>query len=290
MGAGAYQGPGMGNGANPINYDDDGVLIRPGDNRKPMGSQPAQPAQPAPPQATPLTANQVAEQNGSPTYLTQDLSKSNPLPWQRYFDHSATGAANQSADRNLTSINPDGSLNQNGYLAQTMSHGIPGQMAQLKAGPMGAAPDSPMSEAIANKYSTQSDKALSSFKSQKAIEQQGQASGELNQNTNQLGTMKKLELQNYKEQYDYQQKRQQLLMGWQIAQQQAKMQILGTAIGAGGSIIGAAAAGAFKGGGGSPGGGDPGGGGAAQYGPSSPMPSQNTTTTGGAIGGDANPN
>lgn len=180
--------------------------------------------------ASELNSEQV--QATAPKSQTQDLSKSNPLPWQRYIDPSVSdNLVNQQLGRVFgksanafdvtNNINPDGS-----YKTQPTNTGDYFNQSQLKGVDIkGGAPKSTgnaMLDAINNKYASQYANKYSALGTQSGIDKTKWQSNQLANTGAILGNVQANAMQNFKEQYAYQQQRQQLFNQWQNANEQAK--------------------------------------------------------------------
>lgn len=168
-----------------------------------------------------------------PKFLTEDLSEENALPWQRYFDESITGGGGLIDEQiGRTSHATDSS----GYLDKTLNLGLK-DAPQLQATGFGF--DSPMSEALAKKYSARVADGIKSIKTQGKIDRGSQVSKALGVIGNEIGASEKLRIQNFKEQYQYQQQRQQVYNQWVMANDAARAQFWGQVLGLAGTAAAA---------------------------------------------------
>jgi hypothetical protein len=160
---------------------------------------------------------------------SKPLDPSNKLPWQRYFDPSV--------DENLTHPAINRGM-EDGYFEKQLNYGTGGDSG-LGGGGLKGDESSPMSAAISQKYQDQYGNASASLKAQNKNQGDIRQSNELSRASNMLGSEDQLKMQNFKEQYAYQQKRYEAVKAWEQAKQQSQMQWLNMIIGGVSSIGGA---------------------------------------------------
>ncbi len=175
----------------------------------------------------------------TPAWLKENLSEKNPLPWQQYFDDSITGESGlikQQLNEAYSDVFAGGLENPNGYLHKALEISDVGPL-QAEGGYQ-----SPMAAAIAQKYQAQANDKLKAVRDAQKAEMPGKISKNLGRIANQIGTVQNLKMQNFKEQYAFQQKRQEIYNAWVQANNQAQAQFWGQVLGLGGTAIGVAAA------------------------------------------------
>lgn len=145
----------------------------------------------------------------APKYQMEQLSKSNPLPWQKYIDPSISGDSNDIVNQQLNRNNSD-------YYDASFNRGV--DFSPPKAAPTGNA----MLDAINNKYASQYGTKYSGLALESDTKKPAWQSSQLNRTAGVLGTVQANEMQNFREQFQYQQQRQQLYQQWKSAQDQAK--------------------------------------------------------------------
>lgn len=177
--------------------------------------------------------------DSTPNYLKNELSESNPLPWQSYLPKEITDLGSDIQSR----------ANPQSQYQQAMS----GVNINPSMGATNVAP-SPMSAAISRKYQRGLGNSLQSLMTNQQIQSQTNASNELNRAGNVFAKQYQLQVQNFKEQYAFQQQRMQMYQQWMAAQNAAKSNffssVLGGMLGIGGMLLGGpagAAAGAAAG-------------------------------------------
>lgn len=139
----------------------------------------------------------------NPTWLNRDLSPSNPLPWQQYLPKEVSELGYQQMDRNAGSINSDLTKGIN-------NHGI-----------FGTPEDSPQSQAIARKYQNIAQNKIDQIKTSAGEKSVLGESKQLQSASDIFGTQQKVLMQNFKEQYSFQEQRKQAFSQYQNAQSQA---------------------------------------------------------------------
>lgn len=170
---------------------------------------------------------------GTPTWLGQSLNESNPLPWQVYLPKETTQIG---LDKLQEGASPD-------YYEKTLGYGMDKNSGLASApGVMGNSGRlSPMSDALRSQAERSLGTKLQGIQNQKNAQvplMQSQAMGTA---SDIFGQQYKIQLQNFKEQYSYQQQRLQAYTQWQNAKDAASAQFLGMVIG-GALTVGAAVA------------------------------------------------
>lgn len=203
----------------------------------------------------------------APKWQTQDLSESNPLPWQKYLDQGAIDIAND-IFANARQPRTPANLQLSGW-------GASGDPNALKTGDFGEAPvghdkytddllkgvemgaptgGSPMSDAISRKYQRETESNIGNLRRQ--IEQNAPMTQakQLARAADIYGKQQAIRMQNFKEQYEFQQRRAQLYAAWKQAKDAGSASIFSAVLGGigavGGFIVGgpAGAAAGYAGG------------------------------------------
>lgn len=166
----------------------------------------------------------------TPDYLKKDLSKKNPLPWQRYIDPGVSDVVNSQLGRvygtsdnafDPNNINADGSYKeqptkQTDSYTQNIERGVNFSGGTPK--PTGNA----MLDAINNKYANQFANKYAGLATNNKINKPVYQSSQLARTGSVLGNIQANEMANFKEQYAFQQQRQQMYNQWQQEQERAK--------------------------------------------------------------------
>ena len=170
--------------------------------------------------------------NHEDDWITQTLSERNPLPWQTYLSKDAVNLAGDIKGR-ADNITPD-SLTRN--IPKSISLGA-SQTAQ-----------NPMASAIQRKYERDLGGKLQGLRTQTEVNAPLTQSNEMARAGDIYGKQRALQIQNFKEQYDFQMARQQQYAQWQAAQDNAKNAFLGNVLGGIFTFGGMVAGGGFGGG------------------------------------------
>lgn len=164
----------------------------------------------------------------TPDWLGKDLSESNPLPWQRYLDKGVEAMGSDILNNRV-----NGRFYENNLL-----YGIPDKAEKLDYSSVLGGSGNPQLDAIARKYQKQVGDSLNSLKGQANYDLGVMKAKETSRASDILGTAEKIRMSNFKEQWDYQQKRQQILDQQKNAQQAAEASTLGSILGLGGAVVG----------------------------------------------------
>lgn len=173
------------------------------------------------------------EEDTYPTYQTNTLSKQNPLPWQVYLPGQATDLAGQINNRALSG-------SDNAQRDELLNYGVNNTAPTKTASSLESNSVSAQSQAINNKASSSIGNNLDSIKAQNMINANPELreSQELSRAADIYGKDAAINMQNFKEQYNYEQQRQQMYVQYQNAQKQAQGQTLASILG----LVGTAAA------------------------------------------------
>lgn len=163
-----------------------------------------------------------------PDSATKNLSKENHLDWQRYLPKESDELAGGIAARNQTGQ----------YLTDELSRGLDDNKQINTAAPGGSSLGSPMNQAIANKYNSQVQDKIGMIKQNIKANVPAQYSSQLGRAGDYMAKGQSIDMQNFKEQYDYQTKRAELKNQWDRAQGDATNVLLGVVVGAVGAVAG----------------------------------------------------
>ena len=169
--------------------------------------------QPKPIESYPLINNSPND----PAYLTQNLSESNPLPWQQYFN-PLIGDTNQEGSWATQTLKRGPS-----YYSDTEGYGVGKNPINAGAPQLSGARANPMSTAIASKYQRDTDSKLQKMRTNREMDSAVKYSSAIGKVGQVLGSAQGLANRNYQEQFQFQQQRQQLFDQWRqhVAQQEA---------------------------------------------------------------------
>lgn len=176
------------------------------------------------------------------TDFQKDLSQDNPLQWQRYYSPAVLNdIVGPALGRSGVFSGPQ---DENYFYKQDMQ-GVDQSLGK----DIGASTNNgyqnsgdPMSAAIAKKYQSDFSDKLRGIQGQQKINSISQQNQEAGRAGNMLGTMDKLALDNFREQYAYQEKRRQLFTQWQQAKDAATAGYIGQVIGGVGAGVAMVAA------------------------------------------------
>lgn len=163
--------------------------------------------------------------DGNPSFLTENLSEQNALPWQKYFD------------KNVSDTNTPGSL-VNGqldrgkdYYENTRNAGLDNVNVPMRTTPLSGGQNNPMSDAIASKYQRDVGGKLNMLKTN------NQNQSEMDYSSSQGKAAKLMQLsqanknKNFMEQYDFQMKRYNLHQQWDAANKAAEASTISNFLG-----------------------------------------------------------
>lgn len=158
----------------------------------------------------------------APSWQTQDLSPTNPLPWQKYVDENPTvGTVSDSINRAK-----DPSQYEN-----TLNYGLSNKPISGYESNLGMQGTDPMVGALNEKYQRDVGDKVQGIKSQNAANQPAYESGELGKAGKVVSAIQNNALTNFKEQYQFQMQRYNLYQQWQAQQNGAIGSFIGGAIG-----------------------------------------------------------
>lgn len=152
-------------------------------------------------------------------WQSKHLGEDNPLPWQKYLPVDAVEMGDEFNRR------PES------YFTDGMNEGV-------DRSDMFEAARSPMEAAIAKKYRSQYGNKLSGLKAAGAVEGKARYGKEMARAADVYGKQQQIRMQNFKEQYEYQERRRQIYNQWVQAQNAAKGSWLSTVLGGLGTIGG----------------------------------------------------
>ena len=167
----------------------------------------------------------------TPDVYKNTLSESNKLPWQQYLDTSLANNLDATGKNHNGLANQIWNRAQNGENEGLLSHGVPTQASAIQLGNQPQGYNNPMNDAIAGKYN---EKLTDTIRNQKQLQDMGapmRQSEELARSSDIFGKQQAIQMQNFKEQYAFQQQRQQLFTQYVNAQNQAEGEVLGQILG-----------------------------------------------------------
>lgn len=169
-----------------------------------------------------------------PSYIDEDLSPTNRLPWQKDFgaeivgDEKQPGLIGEDLANTMNSLAAGGGENPNGYYQNLLGANREGP-ADLRAATLPGS-SNPMGQALAKKYSRQSADKIAGFRQSEKLDRQRLLDKELARSTSQLGAVDRHRMQNFKEQWEFQQRRAAAYDQWVAQNNAAKAQFWGSVL------------------------------------------------------------
>lgn len=177
----------------------------------------------------------------TPDWLTKNLNRQNPMPWENYLPDEIANSSNSLAANDLAKARTPG------YLTGQVLNGVGAASTNnMGAGnSLGAA--NPMGSAIAKRYQAGLGNKLATIQSQVQASEPTMQSQELNRAAQMFGSDQAIAQANFKEQYNYETQRNQLYNQYKNALSAGTAstvgQVIGGAVAAGTLVISAAGAG-----------------------------------------------
>lgn len=163
--------------------------------------------------------------NLSGTDFSKDLSKTNPLPGQNYFDPSVdTTLIPQQQGRDYEGL---------------LNHGVGHDDIGGTGGAGFAGGDDAMAKALGSRYEDQTKNAIKTVTDKNAATALTDESGNEATISHELAAERQNDVQNFNAQYAYQIQRQNLFNQWETAKQQAQSAVFGAVFGGLGKLGGA---------------------------------------------------
>lgn len=166
---------------------------------------------------------------GDASYLTENLSRDNALPWQQYYDKGVV-------DTN----DPDSLVSKalsrgKDYYNDAANYGV-SDKTNFGTTPLTGGQQNPMADAIARKYQRDVSGKVRGLKNANKLDATKRESDNLGQAANVLVAAQQKENQNFLEQYDFQMKRYNLLQQHEAMVNAAHNAFIGNIIGIAGTV------------------------------------------------------